>query len=80
MRTFLICLLCAKVHPREDNIRTKLIRRRFKRNMRQQQQRKMECNDTFERAAREIYNMKGLDIYLISACAICDSLQQQRMK
>lgn len=65
MRTFLICLLCAKVHPREDNIRTKLIRRRFKQNTRQQQQ-KMECNDTFESRTRNIQYKRTW--YLFDLC------------
>lgn len=82
MGTFLISLLCAKAHPREDSIlmytctykanqtplRTKYGLRKCNSNTRNDKV----CNAmTLLRVAREIYNIKGLDIYLISACAIC---------
>lgn len=66
MGTFLICLLCAKVHPREDNIRTKLIRRRFKQNTKHKRKKNEMQWHFWERCTRNIQSKRTW--YLFDLC------------
>lgn len=65
------------MHSLQDNVHTKLIRRRFKvqvkQNTKDEAEEEMRNAMTLWRVAREICNMKGLDIYLIlhAVCAVC---------